>query len=60
LRAKFYLVTIQQQKEKEFNELMMTGNMTIMQCASKYTELSIFVPKFIAFKRMKMRRFDNG
>ena len=36
------------QKEKEFTELRMTGSMTVMQNASKFIELSRFVPKFIA------------
>ena len=40
LRAKFYPITVQQQKEKEFSELRMTENMTVMQYASKFKELS--------------------
>ena len=31
LRAQFYLVTLQLQKEKEFMELKMTSSMTILQ-----------------------------
>ena len=60
LRAKFDLITIQQQKEKKFTELRMTGNTTVMQYASKFSELSRFVPEFLASERMKMRRFDEG
>jgi len=30
LRAKFYTVVVQRQEEKEFMELKMSGNMTVM------------------------------
>ena len=42
LRAQFCAVAIQQQKEKEFLELKMTGTMTVIQYASKFAELSRF------------------
>jgi len=58
LRVKFYPVTIQQQKKKEFNELKMTSSIILMQYASKFTKLSSFVPEFVAFER-KMRRFNE-
>ena len=38
----------------------MTGNMTIIQYASKFTELSRFASDFAAFEWMKMRRFEEG
>ena len=57
LRAKFHPVVVQRQKEKEFMELKMSENMTVIQYASKFTELSRFVPEFVSFKRLKMRRF---
>ena len=60
LRAQFYPVTLQRQKEKEFMELKMTGSMTILQYASKFTELSRFAPEIVASERMKMRRFEEG
>ena len=60
LRAKFYPVVVQRQKEKEFVELKMRDTMTIMQYASKFTELSRFVPKFVSSERLKMRRFEEG
>ena len=41
-------------------ELKKSGNMTIMQYASKFTELSRFVPKFMSSERLKMRRFEEG
>ena len=40
-------------------ELKMTGNMTVIQYASKFAELSRSAPNFVAFKRMKMRRFEE-
>jgi len=30
LRAKFYLIVVQRQKEKEFIEIKMSGNMTVL------------------------------
>ena len=60
LRAKFHLVTIQRHKEKEFTELRMTGSMTIMQYAIKFTKLSRIVFELLAYKRMNMKRFDEG
>ena len=36
LRAKFHLVVVQQQKEKEFMEVKMSGSMTVIQYASKF------------------------
>ena len=38
----------------------MSGTMTVMQYASKFTELSRFVPKFVSSERLKMRRFEEG
>ena len=58
LKAKFYPVVVQRQKEKEFMELKMSGNMIVMQYASKFTELSRFVPDFVSSERLKMRRFE--
>jgi len=60
LRAKCYLVVVQRQKEKQFIELKMSDNMTVMQYTSKFTELSRFIPKFVSSKRLKMRRFEAG
>ena len=53
LRAKFYPAVVQRQKEKEFLELKMSGTMTEMQYASKFTELSGFVPEFVPSERLK-------
>ena len=60
LRTKFYPITVQRQKEKEFLELKMSGNMTVMQYARKFMELARFAPDFVASERLKMRRFEEG
>jgi len=41
-------------------KLKMSGNMMVMQYASKFTELSRFAPNFVASERLKMRRFREG
>jgi len=38
----------------------MSGNMTVMQYAPKFTELSRFAPDFMATEKLKMRRFEKG
>ena len=38
----------------------MSGIMTVMQYASKFTELSRFVFEFVSSKRLKMRRFEES
>jgi len=59
-RIKFYSVVAQGQKEKEFMELKISSDMTVMQYASKFTELFRFVPEFVSSERLKMRRFEEG
>jgi len=51
---------IQQQKKKEFTELRMSDNMTLLQCVSKFIELSQLVFEFAALERMKKRRFKES
>jgi len=41
-------------------ESKMNSNVTVMQYAAKFIELSRFVLDFMATKRMKMRRFEKG
>jgi len=41
-------------------ELKMSGTMTVMQYANKFTELSKFVPPLVSSERVKMRRFEEG
>ena len=60
LKAKFYPITIQRQKKKEFMELKISENMTVMQYARKFMELSRFAPDFLATKMLKMRTFEDG
>jgi len=38
----------------------MSGNMTMMQYANKFTELLRFALDIVASERMKMRRFKEG
>ena len=40
-------------------ELKMSGNMTVMQYANKFIELSSFVPRFVSSERLKIRRFEE-
>ena len=40
--------------------MKMSGSMTVIQYASKFTELSRFVPKFVSSERLKMRRFKES
>jgi len=47
-------------KRRKFMELKMSGTMTMMQYASKFTKLSRFVPEFVSFERLKMRKFEEG
>ena len=41
-------------------ELKISGNMSVIQYARKFTKLLRFVLDFVASKRMKMRRFEEG
>jgi len=59
LREKFYPFVAQRQKEKEFLELKMSASMSVLQYASKFTELSRCVPEFASSERLKMRRFEE-
>jgi len=47
-------------RSRFLEELKMSGSMTVMQYASKFTELSRFVPEFMLPERLKMRRFEEG
>ena len=40
-------------------KLKMSDSMTVMQYASKFIELSRFVPEFVSSERLKMRRFKE-
>ena len=60
LRAKFYPITVQRQKEKELRELKMSGNMAVMQYTCMFIELSRVALGFVATERLKMRMFKDG
>ena len=46
-------------KEGEFVQLQQ-GNMSVLEYASKFMELSRFAPAFVADERLKMNRFEAG
>ena len=50
LKAKFYPITVQR-----FMKLKMSYNMTVIQYANKFIELSRFVPDFMPSESLKMR-----
>jgi len=41
-------------------ELKISGAMTVVQYASKFTELLRFAPDFMASKRLKMTQFEKS
>jgi len=41
-------------------ELKMSNAITVMQYASKFTELFRFIPEFVSYERLKMRRFEES
>lgn len=41
-------------------ELKMSGSMIVMQYASKFIGLSRFLSKFVLYKTLKMRKFEEG
>ena len=41
-------------------ELKLTSNIIVIQYSSKFIELLRFVPKFVSFSRLKMRRIEEG
>jgi len=60
LRAKFYQVVVQWQRENESMEPKMSGSTTMMQYTSKFTELSRFILKFVSSGKLKTKRFEEG
>jgi len=53
LKAKFCPITVQRYKKTEFTELRMTGSMTIMHYASKFTQVC-------STEEDEERRFEEG
>jgi len=54
LRAKLYSIIVQRQKEKAFLVLRMSGSMTVMQYASKFTMLSRLALDIVAYENDKV------
>jgi len=55
----FYPISLQKAKESEFMQLQQ-GNMSILEYASKFMDLSRFAPTFVADETLKMNRFKAG
>ena len=56
IKDHFYPIALQKAKEGEFMQLQQ-GNMSALMYASKFMELSRFIPAFVADERLKMNRF---
>jgi len=55
----FYPISLQKAKEGELMQLQQ-GNMSVLEYASKFMELSQFAPAFIADEKLKMNWFEAG
>jgi len=49
----------EKQKQREFLTLKQE-NISVMEYANKFTELSRFAPEYVATDRMRMLRFEEG
>jgi len=59
IKDHFYPISLQKAKEGEFMQLQQ-GNMSVLEYASKFMELSRFAPTFVADERLKINRFEFG
>jgi len=59
LKKCFYPVFLQKAKEDEFIRLQQ-GNISILEYASKFIELSRFAPPHVADEKLRMNRFEAG
>jgi len=59
LRAKFYPLYLQRKKQKEFLTLKQE-NLSVMEYANRFAELSRFAPEYVATDYMRMQRFEEG
>ena len=57
IKDHFHPVSLQKAKDNEFRQLSQ-GGMSMLEYASKFMELSRFVPTFVADERLKMNRFE--
>jgi len=58
LRAKFYPMHMQEQKQREYLTLKQE-NMSVMEYENKFTELSRFAPEYVATDQIRMLRFEE-
>ena len=56
IKDHFYPTSLQKAKENEFMQLQQ-GSMSGLEYASKFIELSLFAPTFVADERLKMNQF---
>ena len=59
IKDHFYPFSLQKVKEGEFMQLQQ-ASMSVLEYASKFMELSQFVPAFVDGERLKMNRFETG
>jgi len=59
IKDHFYAISLQKAKKGEFLQLQQ-GNMSVLEYASKFMELSRFVPAIVTDERLKMNRFEAG
>jgi len=59
IKDHFYPISLQKAKEGEFMQLQQR-NMSVLEYASKFIELSRFALAFIADERLKINQFEAG
>ena len=55
---KFFPASARHVKAREFLELKQ-GNMTILECVAKFTELACFRDDYVAIDMTKVRKFED-
>ena len=59
IKGHFYPISLQKAKKGELMQLQQ-GNMSVLEYASKFMELSRFAPACVADERLKMNRIKAG
>jgi len=59
LKNRFYPISLQKAEEDEFIRLQ-RGRMTVLEYASKFSDLSYFAPAYIDDEKLKMNWFEAG
>ena len=59
LKNCFYPVSLQKVNENKFIQLQQ-GNMSVLEYASNFRELSYFAPTFVADENLEINRFEAG